>query len=70
MPTIILGIIPSIISILVGELFILAFGVIFITVGGGDILMLFKLKNENKNNWIQDHPSEAGYYVYKPIKNE
>ena len=70
MPTILLGIIPALISIFIGNIFLLFWGTIFIMAGGGDILMFVKLLKEKKDNWVLDHPSEAGYYVYKKISRE
>ena len=67
MPSILLGIIPAMISIIIGNIFLLFWGVVFIMAGGGDILMFVKTLKEKKDSWILDHPTEAGYYVYKQI---
>jgi len=66
MPTIILGIIPVIISILIGHFLVFIFGTVFIATGSGDILMLLKMKNFKNNVLIYDLPDEAGFIVYKP----
>ncbi|MDR1837644.1 MAG: DUF3267 domain-containing protein [Treponema sp.] len=70
MPSILLGIIPAMISIIIGNIFLLFWGVVFIMAGGGDILMFVKTLKEKKDSWILDHPTEAGYYVYKQISKE
>ena len=70
MPLIILGIIPTIISICIGSLFLFALGIIFITAAGGDILLFQKTLKESKDSLIFDHPSEIGYYLYRLKSNE
>ncbi|MDR2536706.1 MAG: DUF3267 domain-containing protein [Treponema sp.] len=67
MPLIILGIIPATISIVLGNYFLLLWGIIFTVGGCGDILIFIKTLKEKKGSWILDHPTEAGYYVYKKI---
>jgi len=54
MPLIVIGIIPTIISIIIGNPFLLFLGIIFIT--GGDILMFLKTLIQNRDSWIFDHP--------------
>jgi len=67
MPTIILGVLPSIISILTGNILLLFIGVIFTVAGAGDILILYSLRKTNKTDFIMDHPSEIGCYVFRKI---
>jgi hypothetical protein len=64
-PAIVLGFIPSILSIIIGSIPLLIFGMIFIMAGGGDFMVVHLLRNEKTNNYVQDHPSEAGCYVYR-----
>lgn len=66
-PAIILGIVPAIISIVIGNLGLLAFGM-FLTLGAcGDFLIVNLLRKENMEDWVQDHPSEAGCFIYRKI---
>jgi hypothetical protein len=65
MPMIIQGIIPAIISIIIGSTDLLFWGILFIVAGAGDILMFLKTLKEKKDSWLFDHPSEAGYYIYR-----
>ena len=65
MPTIILGIIPVIISFIIGNFSLLSFGILFITAGCGDILMLLKLVKEKKDILIYDLPDDAGFIIYR-----
>jgi hypothetical protein len=68
MPAIILGFVPSIISLLIGNLAMLLFGMIFTFAAIGDFLIVFLLRKENMDNMVEDHPSEAGCFIYRKIK--
>jgi len=70
MPLIILGIIPTIISICIGSLFLFVLGIFFIMVASADVLVLQKTLKETKDSLIFDHPSEVGYYLYRLKSNE
>ena len=63
MPCVILGVIPAVLSLFVGNLLLLAFGVIFIAGAAGDIWMTLLLTKEKPNSLVLDHPSEAGFYI-------
>lgn len=66
MPGIILGLIPSILGVVFGNIFLLLIGW-FMTLGAaGDLMIIQLLWNEDKNNsYVLDHPSEAGCYIYR-----
>ena len=68
MPAIILGLIPAILAIVIGNLPLLIFAILFTLVAGGDFLTVFVLRNENMDTLVEDHPSEAGCYIYRPIE--
>ena len=63
MPCVILGIIPSIVALLIGNLPLLAWGIFFIAAAAGDIWMTWLLTKENPKSMVLDHPSEAGFYI-------
>lgn len=65
MPGIVLGIAPFIISLATGSMAILAFSVFFTLAAIGDFMIIYFLRNTNKNALIQDHETEAGCWVYK-----
>jgi len=65
MPAIILGIIPSVIAIIIGNLGLLIFGMFFTLAAGGDLLMINLIRKENSSDLVQDHPSEVGCYIYR-----
>ena len=69
MPAIILGIIPSIIAIVIGNLGMLVFGIFFTMAASGDFMIINLLRKENPQDYTQDHPSEAGCYIYRKINN-
>ena len=65
MPAIMLGIIPAIASIIIGSFGLLLFGVFFTMAGIGDFMVIHLLRNEKMNDMVQDHPSEAGCYIFR-----
>ena len=65
MPAIILGIIPSLISILTGNTLLLFTGIFFTVVAAGDFMIIQLLYKEDMNDYVEDHPSEAGCYIYR-----
>jgi len=65
MPLVILGIVPAVISIIIGNLLLLYFGILFTMAAAGDILMFIKLMKEKKDTWIFDSPTDIGYDVYR-----
>lgn len=64
-PAIFLGLIPAIISIIIGNLGLLVFGIFFTVAAGGDFLIINLLRKEKMDNLVQDHPTEAGCFVYR-----
>jgi hypothetical protein len=61
MPAIILGFIPSVIAVIIGNLLMLIFGIAFITGGTGDFFVIIKLVKENKDNYVLDNFGETNY---------
>ncbi len=62
-PGLILGILPSVISIFTGSLGCLLFGVFFTWAASGDFLILWIIRNVNKYVLLQDHPVKVGCVV-------
>lgn len=69
MPAIFLGIIPAILSWFTGSFTMLIFGVFFTMAAAGDFMIVSLIRKENKEDWVQDHPSEVGYFIYREIKH-
>jgi len=67
MPAIILGFIPAILAIIIGNLGLLIFGIFFTVAAGGDFLVIYNLRKESKDTLVEDHPSEVGFYVYRLV---
>ena len=67
-PAIILGIIPAIIAIMTGNLGLLIFGMLFTMAAGGDFLIINLIRKESSSDLVQDHPSEAGCFIYRKIE--
>jgi len=63
MPLIIMGIIPSIVGIILGDGLYLSFGIFFSWAACGDIISLFMLRKYNGNKLVFDHPDKMGFYV-------
>ena len=63
MPCIILGIIPATISLFIGNFGMFGFGVFFTIAAGGDLLMIWLLRMEEKDALVQDHPDKIGCYI-------
>ena len=68
MPTVILGIIPAVISIFTGSVFWFVMGELMILSGGGDMtisLNLLRYKSDKKEILYMDHPYECGLIVFE-----
>ncbi len=65
MPCIILGIIPSVVALCIGDLVLLLWGIFFISAAAGDIWMMWLLTKEDPNAKVLDHPTEAGFYIFE-----
>lgn len=64
-PFIILGIIPGIISLFTGNLILLVFGIVFSGAAAGDLMIYQLIKKEDPDDFVQDHPTEAGYTIFR-----
>jgi hypothetical protein len=71
MPATILGIIPSIISLFIGNSDLLLFGTIFIGTAGSDILIFKRIAKDIKGSWLEeDLVNDEVLYIYKPKMKE
>jgi hypothetical protein len=62
MPLLIMGIIPSIVAIIVGNGFLLSFGIFFSWAAGGDIIVLYMMRKLDSNCYVSDRPTKMGFY--------
>jgi hypothetical protein len=65
MPLIIIGIIPTILAIIIGNTPLLIFGILYISASGGDILIIKRIFNKNKNDLILCRKGEVGFNIIK-----
>ena len=65
MPAIILGFLPFAYSLFTGNVLCLFFGIFFTMAAVGDFLIINLLLKEKKDDFVLDHPSEAGCYIYR-----
>lgn len=62
MPAFVLGFIPIVISWFTGLIAFMFFGFVFSLAAGSDIIICWKLRNENFHILIQDFPDKPGCY--------
>ncbi len=65
MPSLVLGFMPYLLSLVLGNGWLFVFGVLFITAAAGDFWILYVLRKESRNSWVADHPENAGCIVYE-----
>lgn len=65
MPGIILGIIPYVLALISQNGWLLGFGLFFTLAAGGDILILWLLRNVKSGKKVQDHPEKVGCKLYE-----
>jgi hypothetical protein len=66
MPGLLLGIIPALLGIVSGNGALMAFGLLFTVAAGGDAMILWSLRKEDRNTMVLDHPSKAGCCIVEP----
>ncbi|RNC65872.1 DUF3267 domain-containing protein [Proteiniphilum sp. X52] len=65
MPALLLGVVPVVISLFNGSGLLLILGVFFTGAAAGDFMVVWILRKEHPETYVQDHPSEAGCHVYR-----
>ena len=69
MPAFLLGVVPSILALFIGNFFVLIFGVLNILSGGGDLLvsqMILSHKPSGKKDQLYlDHPTKIGLALFE-----
>ena len=64
-PAIILGVIPAIVSLFTGNIWLLFGGMFFTLAACGDFLIINLLRKEKSDDYVKDHPSEVGCFIYR-----
>ena len=68
MPTVLLGFLPAISGLILGKFALTVYGILYTIAGGGDLLMMWVLRKEEKEAYVSDHPSKVGCIIYnRPI---
>ena len=65
MPMFILGILPALLALCIGNNVMLTWGILFIVSGYGDLCFLVKLRKEKSDDLVFDLPTDAGFTVYR-----
>ncbi len=63
LPGVLLGVVPALIGIISGSGELLLWGLIFTLAAGGDMLVVWLIRNVPAGLFIEDHPQRAGCYV-------
>ena len=66
-PGFILGILPFIGSLIIGDAWLLVFGFIFTLAAGGDFLMFWIIRDIPKDSLVEDHPERVGCEVVSQL---
>jgi hypothetical protein len=65
MPGLILGIVPGVIAVIIGNGWLLVFGIFFTAGAAGDFLILWNLRPYSASYDVLDHPEKIGCLVFK-----
>lgn len=65
MPGLLLGVIPTVAAICIGNFPLFLFGFFFTVASSGDFMMVTFLRKEPMDTLVQDHPSAVGCYIYR-----
>lgn len=63
MPGLMLGLLPAIISLILGNAYLFILAIIFTVAAGGDLLLIYLLRNVSPKELVKDHPHKAGCLV-------
>lgn len=63
MPGLAMGLLPALAGLVLGNLLVFLFGLFFSIAAGGDLLVLWMLRHQKKEDLVQDHPDKIGCFV-------
>ena len=66
-PLVLVGILPAIVGIAMGNFLLLFVGIFMSGGAAGDLMIYNLIKKENPEDYVQDHPSEAGCYIFRKV---
>jgi hypothetical protein len=67
MPALILGFFPFLLSLINGNGWIFLFSVLFTFAAVGDFLIVYMIRNVSWTALVEDHPQNAGCFVYEAV---
>ena len=68
MPLLVLGVIPMLVGVAIGNLNVLTIGILMADAAAGDILIIHRVmgyKSDTREQLYMDYPTEAGCVVFK-----
>ena len=66
LPMILTGILPALLSLIIGNGWLMCFSIIFIAGGAGDVLAWTALRRFSANHFVLDHPDHLGFTIMTP----
>lgn len=63
MPLLVMGVLPYLLALVLGNGWVLAFGIAFTVSAFGDVLILWMMRNLGQGQPVQDHPSKVGLMI-------
>ncbi len=63
-PLLVLGLLPWMAALLLGNPYLNLFGLVFTMLSAGDLMALWLLRRAKGDQNVQDHPSRVGVYLY------
>ncbi|WP_297983987.1 DUF3267 domain-containing protein [uncultured Chryseobacterium sp.] len=64
-PLVLVGLLPALVGVILGDAILTIFGILMSGSAAGDIMIYNIIKKENPEDYVQDHPSEAGCWIYR-----
>lgn len=64
MPGLVLGVLPAVAALLLGQSGLFLFGLLSIFSAGGDLTILWLLRSVKGTQLVEDHPTQAGCFVW------
>jgi hypothetical protein len=64
-PAVLLGVLPSVCGIILGNALMTLLGMIFTAAAGGDLLVLWLIRHVPAGAMVEDHPTNAGCFVFE-----
>ena len=62
-PFLVMGIVPYVIGVVIGNAWLANFGLLFILAAGGDLLVIWTLRGVHREAMVIDHPTRVGCIV-------